>query len=96
MIRSLPVACLIDLTVAIDGVPATVTIEWDGRRVEPTELDGEDAWWFLQDRLVAAKVDYSKARLPLRPYIVVDRNLYTGQNPQSSERLATKLVEDLG
>ena len=44
----------------------------------------------------AAKVDYSKARLPLRPYIVVDRNLYTGQNPQSSERLATKLVEDLG
>lgn len=52
--------------------------------------------WLLQDRLVAAKVDYSKARIPLRPFIVVDRNLYTGQNPQSSERLAERLVEDLG
>jgi putative intracellular protease/amidase len=52
--------------------------------------------WLLQDRLVAAKVDYSKGRIPLRPYVVVDRNLYTGQNPQSSERLAERLIEDLG
>ncbi len=39
--------------------------------------------------------DYSKARLPLRPYVVVDRNLYTGQNPLSSELLAQRIVSDV-
>lgn len=37
----------------------------------------------------------SNALLPLRPYVVVDRNLYTGQNPPSSERLAERLVTDV-
>lgn len=65
-------------------------------REEKLNLFAKKAPWLLQDRLVAARVDYSKARLPLRPYVVVDRNLYTGQNPQSSERLAARLIEDLG
>ncbi|WP_431970444.1 type 1 glutamine amidotransferase domain-containing protein [Nocardia sp. bgisy134] len=52
--------------------------------------------WLLEDRLKEAGVEYSKARIPLRPYIVVDRNLYTGQNPQSSEKLAERLVADVG
>jgi hypothetical protein len=34
-------------------------------------------------------------RLPLRPFIVIDRNVCTGQNPQSSKRLAERLVADL-
>lgn len=51
-IRSLPVASLVDLSVAVDGQSATdVTIELDGRRVAPTALGAEDTWWFLQDRL---------------------------------------------
>jgi putative intracellular protease/amidase len=50
--------------------------------------------WLLQDRLVESGAIYSKGRLPLRPYLVVDRNLYTGQNPASSGMLAHKLVAD--
>jgi putative intracellular protease/amidase len=50
--------------------------------------------WLLQDRLIEAGAIYSKGRLPLRPYLVVDRNLYTGQNPASSKLLANKLVSD--
>lgn len=41
-------------------------------------------------------VRYSKARVPLRPHVVVDDNLYTGQNPQSSEKLAGQIIEDIG
>ncbi|WP_067844413.1 type 1 glutamine amidotransferase domain-containing protein [Nocardia lijiangensis] len=52
--------------------------------------------WLLEDKLKEAGVEYSKARIPLRPFIVVDRNLYTGQNPQSSEELAGRLVADVG
>ncbi|MFI1566707.1 type 1 glutamine amidotransferase domain-containing protein [Streptomyces sp. NPDC020490] len=52
--------------------------------------------WLLEDRLRQRGARYSKARLPLRPHIVVDRSLYTGQNPASSEKLAHRLVADLG
>jgi short-subunit dehydrogenase/putative intracellular protease/amidase len=53
------------------------------------------AKWLLEDRMVEAGVRYEKGRLPLRPYVVVDGNLYTGQNPQSATALATRLVEAL-
>ncbi|MFI9193526.1 type 1 glutamine amidotransferase domain-containing protein [Streptomyces sp. AFD10] len=56
---------------------------------------GRKAIWLLEDRLRESGAVYSKARLPLRPYVVVDRNLYTGQNPPSSERLAERLVADV-
>jgi putative intracellular protease/amidase len=51
--------------------------------------------WLLEDRLKEAGAEYSRRRIPLRPYMVVDRNLYTGQNPQSSAKLAERLVADL-
>jgi putative intracellular protease/amidase len=54
------------------------------------------AKWLLQDRLVESGAIYQKGRLPLRPFLVVDRNLYTGQNPASSTMLAHKLVTDHG
>jgi putative intracellular protease/amidase len=54
------------------------------------------AKWLLEDRLVESGAIYRKGRLPLRPFIVVDRNLYTGQNPASSATLAHKLVSDQG
>ncbi|MEU6242429.1 type 1 glutamine amidotransferase domain-containing protein [Streptomyces sp. NPDC047024] len=57
---------------------------------------GRKAPWLLEDRLREEGADYVKARLPLLPFVVVDRNLYTGQNPMSSERLAKRLVTDLG
>ncbi|MFJ1594236.1 type 1 glutamine amidotransferase domain-containing protein [Kitasatospora albolonga] len=56
---------------------------------------GRKAIWLLEDRLGESGAEYSKGRLPLRPYVVVDRNLYTGQNPASSERLARRVVADV-
>jgi putative intracellular protease/amidase len=54
------------------------------------------AKWLLQDRLVESGAIYRKGRLPLRPFLQIDRNLYTGQNPASSAMLAHKLVTDQG
>lgn len=52
--------------------------------------------WLLEDKLKELGVNYSKGKLPLRPYVVVDGNLYTGQNPQSSEKLAERILADVG
>ncbi|MFE7119168.1 type 1 glutamine amidotransferase domain-containing protein [Streptomyces sp. NPDC057654] len=56
---------------------------------------GRKAIWLLEDRLRASGTDYRKGRLPLLPFVEVDRNLYTGQNPASSKPLARRLVADL-
>nr|WP_020789609.1 type 1 glutamine amidotransferase domain-containing protein [Gordonia sp. NB41Y] len=53
------------------------------------------AKWLLEDRLKEEGAHF-EAGLPLRPHIVQDRNLYTGQNPTSSAALARRLVTDLG
>jgi putative intracellular protease/amidase len=55
------------------------------------------AWkakWLLEDRLKEAGADYT-AGVPLRSKIVVDRNLYTGQNPHSSAALARRIIADV-
>jgi putative intracellular protease/amidase len=51
----------------------------------------DSAEWLLEDRLRenGANVDPGE---PWGSHVVVDRNLYTGQNPASSEALAEKLV----
>jgi hypothetical protein len=51
-IRSLPLASLADLSVVIDGEPVEgLSVQLDGRDIDPSALVDEDAWWFLQDRL---------------------------------------------
>ena len=55
----------------------------------------DKAPWLLEDRLVALGVEYDKAPEPGAPYVTVDGNLYTGQNPASSQELAERLVKDL-
>jgi putative intracellular protease/amidase len=55
----------------------------------------DKAAWLLEDRLVAAGVRFDKGE-PWAPYLVVDRNLYTGQNPSSSGPLADEIVKALG
>ncbi|MET9799164.1 type 1 glutamine amidotransferase domain-containing protein [Streptomyces sp. NPDC006368] len=50
--------------------------------------------WLLQDRLVAAGADFREGE-PWAPYVVVDRNLVTGQNPASSAAVATELLKKL-
>lgn len=54
------------------------------------------AQWFLETAMKDVGVKYEKALLPYQSKVVVDRNVYTGQNPQSSVALAQRLVEDLG
>jgi len=91
--------------------PAAILAASDGRETSPfagyrmTGLSNREealnglagkAPWLLEDRLREAGVEYSRALLPLRPHIVVDRAVYTGQNPQSSRVLAERLVADLG
>ncbi|SFW75808.1 type 1 glutamine amidotransferase domain-containing protein [Amycolatopsis australiensis] len=55
------------------------------------------AWkaeWLLEDRLKEAGANYT-AGLPLKSKVVVDRNLYTGQNPGSSAALARRIIADV-
>ncbi|MEU1422995.1 MULTISPECIES: type 1 glutamine amidotransferase domain-containing protein [unclassified Kitasatospora] len=53
-----------------------------------------NAKWLLQDRLVAAGVDFQEGE-PWAPKVVVDRNLVTGQNPASAAPLAVELLKKL-
>lgn len=53
----------------------------------------EKATWLLEDTLVELGVDYQAAE-PFAPHVVVDGNLFTGQNPASSQELATTIVKD--
>jgi hypothetical protein len=52
-IRSLPLACVRDPVVTIDGKAATDTrVAIGDRRLTSGELIHESTWWFAQDRLV--------------------------------------------
>ncbi|WP_331767143.1 type 1 glutamine amidotransferase domain-containing protein [Embleya sp. NBC_00896] len=53
------------------------------------------AKWLLQDRLVELGTDFQEGE-PWAPHVVVDRNLYTGQNPLSAAPLAAEMVKALG
>jgi putative intracellular protease/amidase len=51
------------------------------------------ARWLLEDRLCSAGGAFEQSGNPWSPYVVVDGNLFTGQNPASSLPLATALVQ---
>lgn len=55
----------------------------------------DKAPWLLESRLVALGAEYDKAPEPWASHVIVDGNLYTGQNPSSSKELAERLVKDL-
>ncbi|AMY05868.1 type 1 glutamine amidotransferase domain-containing protein [Staphylococcus condimenti] len=44
--------------------------------------------FMLEDELKKRGANYSKAKLPLRPYVEVDGRLVTGQNPESPKQVA--------
>ncbi len=52
------------------------------------------ARWLVEDRLRAAGGLYSSAPGEWAEFVVVDGNLYTGQNPASAAALAERLVRD--
>ncbi|AIJ26206.1 MULTISPECIES: type 1 glutamine amidotransferase domain-containing protein [Pseudonocardiaceae] len=53
----------------------------------------DKAPWLLEDRLIASGGKFEKSGGPWEPHVVVDGNLYTGQNPAASEPLAEQLVK---
>jgi putative intracellular protease/amidase len=55
----------------------------------------DKAVWLLEDRLTAIGADI-KVAAPWTPHVVVDGNLFTGQNPMSSGPLAAELLKQLG
>jgi putative intracellular protease/amidase len=61
---------------------------------ERTNPASRKAKWLLEDRLRDIGTDYVHGRIPLRTFVVRDRNLYTGQNPASSARLAQRIITD--
>jgi putative intracellular protease/amidase len=52
---------------------------------------GPKAKWLMEDEVKKLGVDFSRGPI-WEPYTVVDRNLYTGQNPASAGPLAEKLL----
>ncbi len=52
------------------------------------------ARWLLEDELKAMGVKFERGEM-WKPYTVVDRNLYTGQNPASSGVLGQELLKVL-
>lgn len=59
---------------------------------ERTNPASRKAKWLLETRLKEEGADFVHARIPLTPFVAVDRNLYTGQNPMSSEKLAERVI----
>ncbi|MBE1583202.1 type 1 glutamine amidotransferase domain-containing protein [Nonomuraea angiospora] len=55
---------------------------------------GPKARWLLEDELIDLGVDFTKGEA-WKPYTVVDRNLFTGQNPASAAVLADRLLKVL-
>jgi putative intracellular protease/amidase len=55
---------------------------------------GQKARWLLEDELIDLGVDFTKGEM-WKPYTVVDRTLFTGQNPASAAVLADRLLEVL-
>lgn len=54
----------------------------------------DKAPWLLQDRLVALGAEFVEGE-PWAAHVVVDRNLFTGQNPASSGPLAERMLAAL-
>ncbi len=54
----------------------------------------DNAPWLLQDRLVELGIEFEEAD-PWTQHVVVDRDLFTGQNPASSGPLAERMLGSL-
>lgn len=82
--------------VAQDGTWLFAGYELTGfSNVEEGQVGYADkAVWLLEDRLKSQGGVYSKSAEPWSELVVVDRNLYTGQNPASSEPLARRLITE--
>ena len=54
----------------------------------------DKAKWLVEDELVKLGLTFTRGEI-WKPYTVVDRNLYTGQNPASAGPLAREVLKVL-
>ena len=86
---------------ALTGARRNGVSPFAGYRVTAYTNDEEDAVglrekapWTVEDELVKMGVDFTRGEI-WKPYTVVDRNLYTGQNPASAAPLAQQILAAL-
>ena len=80
-----------------DGTPAVAGFRLTGFTDEEEKQGGlaPNMRYLLQDELVALGADFVEGP-PFQPHTETDRNLHTGQNPQSSAQIASDMLEALG
>ncbi|WP_019930756.1 type 1 glutamine amidotransferase domain-containing protein [Nocardia sp. BMG111209] len=96
-----PLAIVCHAPVAVLATRRNGTSPFAGYRMTAYTNDEEDAvglrekaYWTVEDELVRMGVNFTRGEV-WKPYTVVDRNLYTGQNPASAAPLARKILEVL-
>jgi len=97
-----PLAIVCHAPVAIMATRKHGVSPFAGYRVTAYTNDEEDAVglrekarWTAEDELIKLGVDFSRGEM-WQPYTVVDRNLFTGQNPASAAPLAQQVLSALG
>jgi putative intracellular protease/amidase len=80
-----------------DGTPAVAGYRLTGFTDEEEKQGGLAAnmRYLLQERLTGLGADFVEGP-PFQPHTETDRNLHTGQNPQSSAQIAADMLEALG
>lgn len=96
-----PLAIVCHAPVAIMATRRNGVSPFQGYRMTAYTNDEEDAVglrvkarWTAEDELLKMGVDFSRGEI-WKPYTVVDRNLFTGQNPASSGPLAREFMKEL-
>ena len=96
-----PLAIVCHAPVAILATRRNGKSPFAGYRVTAYTNDEEDgvglrekAPWTVEDELVKLGVDFVRGEM-WKPFTVVDRNLYTGQNPASAAPLAEEVLKVL-
>jgi len=96
-----PLAIVCHAPVAMMATRRNGVSPFAGYRVTAYTNDEEDAVglrararWTAEDELVKMGVDLTRGEI-WKPYTVVDRNLFTGQNPASARPLAREFMKEL-
>src|ERR1700722_15282780 len=96
----MPLAIVCHAPVAMMATRRNGMSPFAGYRVTAYTNDEEDAVgprakarWTAEDELVKLGVDFSRGEI-WKPYTVVDRNLFTGQNPASAGPLAREFMKE--
>lgn len=96
-----PLAIVCHAPVAMMATRRNGASPFAGYRVTAFTNDEEDgvglrakARWTAEDELVKLGVDFKRGEM-WKPYTLVDRNLYTGQNPASARPLAREFMKAL-